>query len=154
MNRTDQNDRHPRLGFITAWLRCSPLVLKPAPIRYLLGIQLPRESQRMATFYVLPPRSILDAALSEVLTRYLPGLPLPAEPWNAVAGELAAAANWMTDTYVVHRDDLPDDETIASALADGFGAEPGDHVVEISTRMAPRSWTIASAAVSDPSAAR
>jgi hypothetical protein len=35
------------------------------------------------------------------------------------------------DVYIVHREELPAGETVAQALADGFGAEPGDEVIEI-----------------------
>ena len=43
----------------------------------------------MAAFYLLPPRAVLDAALGELLSRFLPGLPLPADTWDAVADRLA-----------------------------------------------------------------
>ena len=36
-----------------------------------------------------------------------------------------------TDAYLVFRDDLPDGERVARALADGYGAEDDDEVVEV-----------------------
>jgi hypothetical protein len=35
------------------------------------------------------------------------------------------------DIYLVHREDLPTDEDPVRALVDGFGAEPGDDILEI-----------------------
>jgi hypothetical protein len=51
-----------------------------------------------------------------------------------------------TGAFVVYRDDLPLGEETALALADGFGAEPGDEVVEITLGgSAPRPWGLAAA---------
>ena len=97
----------------------------------------------MATFYLLPPRACLEDALAAVFSRYLPGLPVPADAWDVVADRLAAAAGWPADVYLVPRDDLPADQPAAEALAAGFGAEPGDRVVEVPTGPAgPRVWTV------------
>lgn len=115
----------------------------------------------MATFYLLPPRSCLEQALGEVLARLLPGLPLPADSWDAVTDRVGSAANWPADVFLVPRDDLPEGETVASALAAAFGAEPGDRVVEVSlargssdSRQPARAWVLAPADVSGVSAAR
>lgn len=80
----------------------------------------------MATFYVLPPRAVLDDALAGALGRLLPGLPLPAGLWDRLADRLTPA-----DVYLVPRDDLPADEAAADALAAGWGAAPTDRVVEV-----------------------
>jgi hypothetical protein len=85
----------------------------------------------MATFYLLPPRACLEECVTELLGRLLPGLPLPAETWDALVGHFAAAAGWPDDIFLIPRDDLPDGEPIPAALAAGFGAEPGDRVVEV-----------------------
>ncbi|MBX9623469.1 MAG: hypothetical protein K2X82_06615 [Gemmataceae bacterium] len=97
----------------------------------------------MATFYLLPPRACLDDAVSGLLARLLPGLPPPAEPWEAVAGRLA---DEMPDIYLVPADDLPADEPPADALAAGWGAEPGDRVVEVRLAGAAREWAVPAAA--------
>src|SRR5439155_572100 len=52
------------------------------------------------------------------------------------------------NVYVVYRDDLPPDEPPSRALADGFGAEPGDEVVEVRAGRSPgeltsRRWKVA-----------
>lgn len=106
----------------------------------------------MATFYVLPPRSILDAAVGELFARFLPGLPLPADTWDLVSERLANG--WPPDVYLVPRDDLPEGEPVTDALIAGFGAEPGDRVVEIGLRGAPRVGTIEPGLVFDGAAAR
>ena len=111
----------------------------------------------MATFYLLPPRACLDEALGEVLARLLPGLPLPADAWDAVTDRLGSAAGWPADVFLVPRDDLPDGEPVGGALAAAFGAEAGDRVVEISLARGPaaaRSWVLAPADVSGTPAAR
>ena len=103
----------------------------------------------MATFYLLPPRSCLEQALGEVLTRLLPGLPLPAESWEVVTDRVGAAASWPDDVFLVPRDDLPDGEPVGGALAAAFGAESGDRVVEVSLAQKPaRSWVLAPSDVS------
>lgn len=88
----------------------------------------------MATFYVLPPRPCLDELFGELLARLLPGLPVPPAVWDTVSRELAAAGGWPADTFLVPQDDLPDGEPVARALADGFGLEPGDRVVQVPLR--------------------
>jgi hypothetical protein len=94
----------------------------------------------MATFYLLPPRACLDDAVAGLLARLLPGLPPPPDPWEAVAGRLAGG--WPADVYLVPKDDLPADEPPADALAAGWGAEPGDRVVEVGPAGAAREWAV------------
>jgi hypothetical protein len=107
----------------------------------------------MVTFYLLPPRACLDDALGSLLSRLLPGLPIPADTWEAIAERLAAVAGWPADLVLIARDDLPEGEPIAESLAAGFGAEPGDRVVEVGTGAAPaRAWVLP--AVSGSAAAR
>lgn len=85
----------------------------------------------MATFYVLPPRNNLEEELSALLGRLLPGLPMPVDAWDAVTDRLASIAGWPADVYLVPRDDLPPGEPVHLALAEHFGAEPGDSIVEV-----------------------
>jgi hypothetical protein len=111
----------------------------------------------MATFYLLPPRSSLEEALGEVLTRLLPGLPLPTESWDVVTDRVGSAANWPDDVFLVPRDDLPDDEPVGGALAAAYGAEPGDRVVEVSLARNPsaaRAWVLAPSDICRIAAAR
>jgi hypothetical protein len=99
----------------------------------------------MATFYLLPPRECLEQAIGEVLARLLPGLPLPAESWEVVTEQIGSAAGWPADVFLVPRDDLPEGEPVAEALAAAFGAEPGDRVIEVNLARGPsaaRAWVV------------
>jgi hypothetical protein len=95
----------------------------------------------MATFYLLPPRACLEQAVGELFGKLLPGLPLPADAWDALARELAAAGGWPADTFLVPRDELPEGDP-AGALAECYGAEPGDRVVEVSLARPARAWAV------------
>ena len=99
----------------------------------------------MATFYLLPPRACLEQAIGDVLARLLPGLPLPADAWEAITDRIGLAAGWPADVFLVPRDDLPEGEPVGEALAAAFGAEPGDRVVEVSLARGPgaaRTWVL------------
>lgn len=85
----------------------------------------------MSTFYVLPPRSVLADRLADFLTGLLPGLDWTRIAPTEVSDWLSTATSRLTDVYVVHREDLPAGEPVRRALADGFGAEAGDEVVEV-----------------------
>lgn len=95
----------------------------------------------MATFYLLPPRECLEQAVGELFGKLLPGLPLPAGAWGTLAQELAAAGCWPADTFLVPRDELPDGDP-AETLAECYGAEPGDRVVEVSLARPGREWAV------------
>ena len=109
----------------------------------------------MATFYLLPPRACLVEALDDVLGRFLPGLPLPADSWDIAVERLRSTVPWPDDVYLVTRDELPEDEPVAEALT-CFGAEPGDRVVEVglSRGSAPGTWVLGHAAVSNRASTR
>lgn len=85
----------------------------------------------MSTFYLLPPRPFLGDRFADFLQSVFPGL-----AWDSTAradlaellGETAAARDGV---YVIHREDLPREESAAQALVNGFGAEAGDEVVEV-----------------------
>jgi hypothetical protein len=84
----------------------------------------------MATFYLLPPRSILADHLGGWLEALLPGVHLEGAVrhyfWANLSEALAEEA-----VLVVHREDLPVGENAEQALIDGYGAEAGDEVVEV-----------------------
>lgn len=102
----------------------------------------------MATFYLLPPRSVLESAFSDILARLLPGLPLPVESWETIIDRLGSAGGWPDDVFLVPRDDLSQGESVAESLAAAFGAESGDKVVEVSLARTPattRQWVLSAA---------
>jgi hypothetical protein len=84
----------------------------------------------VSTFYVLPPRPVLGDCFARFLQTFFPGL-----DWDAAGrarlAEVLTAVLPAADLYLVHREDLPPGEPLARALADVFGAEPGDEVVEV-----------------------
>lgn len=95
----------------------------------------------MSTFLVLPPRELLEHELSNFLARVLPGVSAP-DLLPAITDRLAGP-----DTFVVHREDLPDVAAVANGLAEVFGAEPGDRVIEfgpprVASASTVREWTL------------
>ncbi|AWM41068.1 hypothetical protein GobsT_03330 [Gemmata obscuriglobus] len=107
----------------------------------------------MATFYVLPPRECLERAVTDLFAKLLPGLPLPVDAWGLLADQLGAAGGWEPDVFLVPRDELADGDT-AGALTDGYGAEAGDRVVEVSLARPSRAWALQQADVSGAAVAR
>jgi hypothetical protein len=85
----------------------------------------------MSTFYLLPSRPLLGDRIAGFLHPLLPGLDWDCDTRVNLVEAVVAAAQIHDGVYVVHREDLPADVPLPQALADGFGAEPGDEVVEI-----------------------
>ena len=101
----------------------------------------------MSTFYLLPPRPLLGDRFADFLITVLPGLDWDDTMRANLAEAIAAAATAHDDVHVVFRDDLPAGETPAAALADGFGAEAGDEVIEVrpagsSSALTSRRWRV------------
>jgi hypothetical protein len=102
----------------------------------------------VSTFYLLPPRPVLGEHLAGFLQGILPGLDWDTATRTNLAESVAAAAAEHGDVFVVYREDLPDGEPPARALADGFGAEAGDEVIEVRPGGRPgeltaRRWKVA-----------
>ena len=85
----------------------------------------------MATFYVLPPRSLVESVLAEQFQKALPGLPINTGDADQLLELLSTTLLGRSDTYLVFREDLDVNEPAAQALANGFGAEPGDLIIEM-----------------------
>jgi hypothetical protein len=101
----------------------------------------------MAVFYLLPPRPYLGERCAGFLQTFLPGLDWDAAARTQLADLFGAALAGRPDVFLVHREDLAPDTTPSGALADGFGAEPGDEVVEVRPGAGPgelttRRWTV------------
>jgi hypothetical protein len=82
----------------------------------------------MSVFYLLPPRDHLTRQWARYFRQWFPGL---AEPGPELADMIAEVLAPQTGVYVVFADDLPDDGQVWEALADGFGASPGDRVIDV-----------------------
>jgi hypothetical protein len=105
----------------------------------------------MSTFYLLPPRSLFGEFFAGSFGPLFPGMNWSGPVCADLADALASALVRQPDVYVVYREELPDGEPPARALADGFGAEPEDEVVEICSGSRPgeltaRRWRLADAA--------
>jgi hypothetical protein len=106
---------------------CEALNAKADPFP---GISV-RGSFEMALFCLLPPRPLLAPWLANCLQSLLPEWTWTDDAGTVLAEALAAAAARRPDVFVVHREELPEGESPARALADGYGAEPGDEVLEV-----------------------
>jgi hypothetical protein len=105
----------------------------------------------MSTFYVLPARTALAQRFASYVAGVVPGLDCNGAARDVVTDLLAAAAAGRPDVYLVYQDELPLGERVDRALADGYGAEPGDEVVEVRVDGEPdwvtsRRWRLGNAA--------
>jgi hypothetical protein len=105
----------------------------------------------MSTFYLLPPRAVLGDRLADVLAGLLPGASWDVAARARLAEVLLEALEGSVNGFVVPREDLPPGEPAESALVDGYGAAPGDEVVEVRAAARPgefssRRWPIRSGA--------
>jgi hypothetical protein len=99
----------------------------------------------MAHFYLLPPRELVGKQLAKLIHGVLPGLRL--DPQLCLEMLLNTLESCEQEVYLVHREDLPD-QNVEDSLRDGFGARDGDCIVQISPGMIPerptvRTWTLA-----------
>ncbi|HEY2787006.1 MAG TPA: hypothetical protein VGJ05_18745 [Fimbriiglobus sp.] len=97
----------------------------------------------MTTFVILPPRELVEHAVHGFVEALLPGMVIPDGLWERIVEEVLSEAK----VYSLHREDLPETDDLAGALADGFGAEAGDRVVELALprgrEAGPvRAWTL------------
>jgi hypothetical protein len=99
----------------------------------------------MATFYVLPPRPFLGRCYAAYLQTLFPGLAWDEAALSGLADRLSAVAADRKDVYVVYREELPEEEDLARGLADAFGAELGDEVIEVRVGREAQRWRLGSA---------
>ncbi|QEL18969.1 hypothetical protein [Limnoglobus roseus] len=85
----------------------------------------------MSTFLVLPPRELLEHAVTEFVNRLMPGLPKPLGLADVLLAHVVAGLPRHEQAFVIYREELPDGADTASVLQEAFGAEPGDRVLEI-----------------------
>ncbi len=85
----------------------------------------------MSTFLVLPPRELLEHAVTEFADRLLPGLPKPLGLADVLLAHVVAGLPRHEQAFVIYREELPDGADTGSVLQKAFGAEPGDRVLEI-----------------------
>jgi hypothetical protein len=102
----------------------------------------------MATFYLLPPRTLLADRLAVFLKSVLPGLEWIRVRPGDLADMLTVALADEHEGFLVHREELPDGEDVSAALCAGFGAQDGDDVIEVRAgqrggELTTRRWRIA-----------
>jgi hypothetical protein len=95
----------------------------------------------MSLFYILPPRSALADRLARILQPLLPGIDWDSRTRLGLADVFGGAAAAHPNVYVVYREDLPAGEPAHLALANGFGAESGDEVIEVRLGARPDDWS-------------
>jgi len=100
----------------------------------------------MATFYLLPPRPILEESFGRFLNTWLPGLRGSVVSGAELAGLLQEHLADRSDVFVVFREDLPEGADAEEGLRDGYGADLGDDIVELrlaaGERVVSRSWRL------------
>jgi hypothetical protein len=90
-----------------------------------------KEADAVSTFFVLPPRRFLGEHFAGFLESLFPGLGWGRVSWGDLGELLAEAAARHPDVYLVQREELPQSADLGQVLADGYGAELGDEVVEV-----------------------
>ena len=85
----------------------------------------------MATFHVLPPRSVVGEQVARLLRPFLPGVHLDHNAGVRILESLTEELG--RNVFLVFRDDLPTGEVTANALRDGFGASESDRIVQVQT---------------------
>jgi len=78
----------------------------------------------MSTFYLLPSRPQLGECFAAYLGTWFPGIDWQSHAWPHLAETLGSVAGDHPDVYVVYREDLPEGEDTARALADASGPRP------------------------------
>jgi hypothetical protein len=91
----------------------------------------------MSTFYLLPPRPHLGERFAGYLRNLFPGLEWSRSTWTELADIIGSAVARHPDVYVVYGEELPVGQDLTQVLADGFGAEAGDEVVEVRSGAKP-----------------
>jgi hypothetical protein len=113
----------------------------------LPGDTFPWREVAVSTFYLLPPRPLLGEHFANYLKTLFPSLDWASSTWTELGETVGATAAGRPDVFVVFREDLPDGEDLAQALANGFGAEAGDEVIEVRPgfrpgELRPRRWPL------------
>jgi hypothetical protein len=96
----------------------------------------------MATFYILPSPGSLGRAFEWQLHVLFPGLHWDETALAHVVRQVTEAAARHPDVFLVHQHELPESVDVLRALAETFGAEPGDIVIETHAGARLGEWRI------------
>lgn len=98
------------------------------------------------TFYLFPSRAEAGRAFARYLDSLFPGLDWQAANITEMADRLADLAENRAHVFVVYREDLTASADCAGQLAEVYGAEEGDLVVEVAPEspagVVPLFWRI------------
>src|SRR5438128_2425327 len=105
----------------------------------------------MSTFYILPPRPQLGERFAVFLSSVFPGLDWHSSTWCELADLLSSAIAARDDVFVIYGEELVPGQELRTGLADIFGAEAGDLVIEVQPGSKPdeaviRQWCMEAAA--------
>lgn len=100
----------------------------------------------MSRFYLLPPRSVLADHLAYSLARFLPGLDCSLTERQRLVEVMLDAFPLPEEVFVLFRDELPEGAAPERILIEGYGAEPGDEVLEVQLGQPDRRWRISNLA--------
>jgi hypothetical protein len=86
--------------------------------------------------------------MAAYLEKLLPGLDWQGHQCDDLMEQVIAAAENGSGIFVLHLDEVPVGEDLQHVLADGFGAEAGDRVIEIDLngKKPVRAWRLGEAA--------
>ncbi len=96
----------------------------------------------MATFHVLPPKTVFGDKCAGFLEQWLPGVNWVDVDRATLADMVTAGPAAQPLAYVVFREELPEGIEMGQALKEDFGAEPGDSVIEVAAD-GSRRWIVA-----------
>ena len=85
----------------------------------------------MARFYLLPSRTTVGEHFAQWLASVFPGSSAQIVVRSNLADALEEVLTRREDVYVVFAEELPEGEDPSRALAEGFGAERGDEIVDV-----------------------
>jgi hypothetical protein len=84
----------------------------------------------MADFLLLPPRPLVGEEIARLIRPYLPGVRVTARDCVRLLETVVEESRGRA--FLAHREDLPEGEDVATAIRDGFGADTGDRIVQVS----------------------
>ncbi|MGL6076493.1 MAG: hypothetical protein ACRC8S_20250 [Fimbriiglobus sp.] len=93
----------------------------------------------MSTFLILPAREVMEHHLAAFVSGWLPGVPLPMDLWQTLVNEAVGLPGEHSTHFVIHRGELPGLGSVVEDLIAGYGAEPGDEILEVTANGLRRS---------------
>ena len=96
----------------------------------------------MSVFYILPSPGFLGKAFERHLHLLFPGLTWDEIFLKLLVGHVLEVTARHAGVYLIQQHELPEQEDVEQALVDGFGAEPGDELIEMHAGARMGEWRI------------